>query len=97
MRISDWSSDVCAAQLIDSAGKAVNGDISDKKAVIAALEKADFPSVRGDFKYNTNHFPIQDYYLVQAVKRDDGKHAMSVVEKVFDDYGDIYAADCKMK
>ncbi|HEY9566775.1 MAG TPA: ABC transporter substrate-binding protein [Thalassobaculum sp.] len=86
-----------AAQLIDSAVKAVNGDISDKKAVIAALEKADFPSVRGDFKYNTNHFPIQDYYLVQAVKRDDGKHAMSIVEKVFEDYGDIYAADCKMK
>src|SRR3546814_5022918 len=97
MRISDWSSDVCSSDLIDSAVKAVDGDISDKKAVIAALEKADYPSVRGDFKYNTNHFPIQDYYLVQAVKRDDGKHAMSIVEKVFEDYCDIYAADWKLK
>lgn len=86
-----------AAQLIDSAVKAVKGDLSDKKAVIKALEKADFASVRGDFKFNTNHFPIQDYYLVKAVKRDDGKYATSVVEKVFDDYGDIYAAECKMK
>ena len=86
-----------AAQLIDSAVKAVKGDLSDKKAVIAALKKADFASVRGDFKYNTNHFPIQDYYLVKAVKRADGKYATSVVEKVFDDYGDIYAAECSMK
>jgi len=86
-----------AAQLIDSAVTAVKGDLSDKKAVMAALEKADFPSVRGDFKYNTNHFPIQDYYLVKAVKRDDGKYATSVVEKVFDDYGDTYASQCKMK
>ncbi len=86
-----------AAQLINSAVKAVKGDLSDKKAVIAALRKADFASVRGDFKYNTNHFPIQDYYLVKAVKRADGKYATSVVEKVFDDYGDIYAAECSMK
>jgi len=86
-----------AAQLIDSAVKAVNGDLSDKQAVIAALRKADFTSVRGDFKFNTNHFPIQDYYLVEAVKRADGKYATTVVEKVFDDYGDIYAAECEMK
>lgn len=85
-----------AAQLIDSAVKAVKGDLTDKKAVIKALEKADFKSVRGDFKFNTNHFPIQDYYLVKAVKRADGMYATSVVEKVFDDYGDIYAAECKM-
>jgi branched-chain amino acid transport system substrate-binding protein len=86
-----------AAQLIDSAVKAVKGDLSDKSKVIAALEKADFESVRGDFKYNTNHFPIQDYYLVKAVKRDDGKYATAVVEKVFEDYGDIYASECTMK
>lgn len=86
-----------AAQLIDSAVKAVKGDLSNKKAVEAALKKADFASVRGDFKFNNNHFPIQDFYLVKAVKRADGKYATSVVEKVFDDYGDTYASDCAMK
>lgn len=86
-----------AAQLIDSAVKAVKGDLSDKKALGAALAKADFASVRGDFKFNTNHFPIQDFYLVKAVKRDDGKYATSAVEKVFDDYGDVYASECAMK
>ena len=85
-----------AAQLIDSAVKAVGGDLSDKDAVIAALKKADFASVRGDFRYNNNHFPIQDFYLVKAVKRADGAFHTSVVEKVFDDYGDVYASQCRM-
>ena len=76
--------------------KAVGGDLSDKAAVREALEAAAFPSVRGDFKFNTNHFPIQDFYLVQAVKREDGKYTTEVVEKVFDDYGDVYAPECQM-
>jgi len=86
-----------AAQLIDSAVAAVGGDLSDKKAVIAALKKADFASVRGDFSYNNNHFPIQDFYLVKAVKGDDGSFYTTPVEKVFDDYGDVHAKDCRMK
>ena len=85
-----------AAQLIDSAVRAVGGDMSDKDAVREALEAADFESVRGDFSFNTNHFPIQDFYLVEAVKRDDGQYTTEIVEKVFDDYGDVYAAQCQM-
>ena len=84
------------AMLIDSAVKVVNGDLSDKAAFQEALEAANFQSVRGDFRFNTNHFPIQDFYLVKAVKRDDGKYTTEVVEKVFDDYGDVYAAECQM-
>ena len=63
----------------------------------AALMKADFKSVRGDFKFNTNHYPIQDFYVVKAAKRPDGKYQTEIVEKVFSNYGDPYAADCPMK
>ncbi len=84
------------AMLIDSAVKKVNADLSNKDAFRQALEAAEFTSVRGEFKFNTNHFPIQDFYLVEAVKREDGKYQTQIVEKVFDDYGDVYAADCKM-
>ncbi|AXS40017.1 ABC transporter substrate-binding protein [Breoghania sp. L-A4] len=84
-----------AAQLIDASVKKAGG-VADKGALIAAMAEADFASVRGDFKYNTNHFPIQDFYLVKAVKRADGKYATEVVEKVFDDHSDAYAASCKM-
>src|SRR3546814_20948611 len=57
-----------AAQLIDSAVKAVNDDISDKKAVTAALEQADLAPVCGDLMYNTNTLPTKETINVQAVK-----------------------------
>lgn len=83
--------------LLDSAVRAVNGKIEDKPSFLAALKKADFKSVRGAFSYNTNHFPIQDFYVEQVVKGDDGKMQMKVGERVFSGHGDSYAAECPMK
>jgi branched-chain amino acid transport system substrate-binding protein len=82
------------AILIDSALKAVSGTVADKAALRAALRKAEFKSLRGDFKFNANGFPIQDFYLVKVAKRPDGKFQTEIVEKVFDDYSDVYAKEC---
>src|SRR5438105_11977078 len=82
------------AMLIDSAVKAVKGDLSDKEAVSAALRKADFTSLRGSFKFNTNGYPIQDFYLTKVAKRPDAKFQTEIVQKVFENYGDRYAKDC---
>ena len=84
-----------AAMLIDSAVKAVGGNLANKDALRTAIRKADFKSLRGDFKFNVNGYPVQDFYLVKAVKRADGKFQTEIVQKVFDDYGDVYAKDCK--
>lgn len=84
-----------AAMLIDSAVKAVKGDLSNKDAVGTALKKADFTSLRGAFKFNTNGYPIQDFYLTKVAKRPDGKFQTEIVQKVFENYGDRYAKDCK--
>jgi branched-chain amino acid transport system substrate-binding protein len=86
-----------AAALIGSAVKAVGGKLSDKEAVRAALRKANFKSVRGAFRFNSNGFPIQDFYLVKVAKRGDGKYQTEIVEKVFRDYGDRYVGDCALK
>jgi len=86
-----------AGQLIDSALKQTKGSTADKNALRAALMKADFKSPRGAFKFNTNHYPIQDFYLVKVAKRTDGKFQTEIVQKVFTDYKDPYAADCSMK
>src|SRR5947209_11047390 len=83
-----------AAMLIDSAVKAVKGDLSNKEAVSAALKKADFTSLRGGFKFNVNGYPIQDFYLTKVAKRPDGKFQTEISEKVFTNYGDRYAKDC---
>jgi len=83
--------------LIDSAMRANKGSLKDRAAVIAAMRKADFQSVRGPFKYNVNHMPIQDFYLLQAVQGGkDGAH-MQIKRKVFDKHKDSYWQECKMK
>jgi branched-chain amino acid transport system substrate-binding protein len=85
------------ALLIDSVVKSLGGKLSDKDAVRAAIRKADFKSLRGDFKFGANGYPIQDFYLVKVVKRADGKFATSIDRKIFDDYQDAYAAECPLK
>ena len=86
-----------AALLIDSAVREVKGNLADKDALRAAMKKADFKSLRGSFKFNNNHYPIQDFYLVKVAKRPDGKFETEIDKKVFANYGDPYAKDCPMK
>jgi branched-chain amino acid transport system substrate-binding protein len=83
-----------AAMLINSAVVAVKGDLSDKAKVSAAMKKADFTSLRGGFKFSANGYPIQDFYLTKVAKRADGKFQTEIVEKVFSNYADKYAASC---
>lgn len=83
--------------LIDSAVQAVKGDLADKKALIAAMEKADFPSVRGPFKYNVNHIPIENFYLFRVVKDADGNYVRKIERVVFSEHKDAYFQECAMK
>jgi len=85
-----------AAMLIDSAVRATKGNVSDAKALSAAIKKADFHSLRGPFKFNVNGYPIQDFYLTKVVKRADGKYQTSIVEKVLAENADPYVKDCKL-
>ncbi len=61
-----------AVGLIDSAITAVKGDLTNKEGMRKEMEKADFKSVRGPFKFGNNHIPIQNFYLQDAVKNADG-------------------------
>jgi branched-chain amino acid transport system substrate-binding protein len=85
-----------AAMLIDSAVRAVGGDIEDAEAFRAALEAADFESVRGPFRFNVNHYPIQTFYLRQVVRDRDGRLTNRLAGTVFTEHGDAYAAECEM-
>ena len=85
-----------AAQLIDSAIAKVNGKLEDKDAVRAALRAADFPSVRGAFRFNTNHFPIQDYHILKITKDDKGRAYRSILTTPFKERGDPFAKQCPM-
>jgi branched-chain amino acid transport system substrate-binding protein len=83
--------------LIDSAVKAVKGNVKDTKGMVAAMRKANFNSLRGPFQYNVNHHPIQNFYLLKAEKTGAGEIEMHIQKTVFEKHKDSYYQDCKMK
>ena len=86
-----------AAKLIDGAVRAAGGNIADKDALRKAFASAPFKSVRGEFRLNTNGFPIQDFYVVKAAKRADGKFVTEASAKIFQSAKDAYADACPLK
>lgn len=82
--------------LIDSAVRGVNGNLKDRAGMRAAMRKANFKSVRGPFRYGNNHFPIQNFYLRQAVKDGQGGFTTKIIATVYENHRDPYAPQCKM-
>ena len=85
-----------AARLMDAGVRDSKGKLDDKAAVKKALEAAKFDSVRGAFKFNTNHFPIQDYYLRVITRDAKGRVTNRTLGTVFKNHADAYATNCKM-
>ena len=86
-----------AAGLIDSAVTAVKGDLSNKEGMRKEMEKANFKSVRGNFKFGNNHIPIQDFYLQDAAKNPDGSYSLHTVATIVKDDQDRFHDRCPMK
>ena len=86
------------AQLINAAVRDVKGKLEDHEAVRKALKAARFESVRGPFKFNTNQYPVQNYYV--RTVGSDGKGGFinkSFNEPILKDHGDAYVQSCPMK
>ena len=86
-----------AAFLINSAVVAAKGDLANKPAMLAEMRKANYASVRGRYKYGNNHFPIEDFYLQEAVKDEAGNFTLKTVAAALKAHQDRYAARCPMK
>jgi branched-chain amino acid transport system substrate-binding protein len=86
-----------AVNLIDSAVTAVKGDLSNKEGMRKEMEKADFKSVRGNFRFGNNHIPIQNFYLQDADKTADGGYALHTVSLIVKDDQDKFHDKCSMK
>jgi branched-chain amino acid transport system substrate-binding protein len=84
--------------LIDSAVRAVKGNLANTKGMAAAMKKADFASTRGKFTYNSNHFPIQNFYLLKTVTGPAGQDPVMEIQKtVFTNHKDSYYKECGLK
>ena len=82
--------------LINSAVEATGGNLDDMDGMRAAMEKADFASIRGDFSYGNNHMPVQNFYLREVVTDADGNWTTSITETVFENHVDSYAGECTL-
>ena len=84
-----------AAALLNAAVTAVKGDLTKKDEMRREVEKANFPSVRGKFKYGPNHMPIQNFYLQEAIK-DGDDYRLKTVATIVENDQDKHFQKCKM-
>jgi branched-chain amino acid transport system substrate-binding protein len=85
-----------AVALLNSAVTAVKGDLSKKEEMRKEMEKADFKSVRGNFKFGNNHIPIQNFYLQDVVKQGDD-YVLKTVATIVENDQDRFHDKCPMK
>ncbi|AHK45981.1 MULTISPECIES: ABC transporter substrate-binding protein [Ensifer] len=91
---------IYAAQSWDTANLILaalsKASVKDKDAFRAALKAADFKSVRGEFAFNNNNHPIQNIYVREVVKEDDGVLTNKIIATAFEHHKDAYAEKCGM-
>jgi branched-chain amino acid transport system substrate-binding protein len=84
------------ALVLDGAIKAADGKLGDKDKLRDAIRQAKVESTRGIFRFNNNHFPIQDWY-VRTVVDDASGTRIRTDEKIYAGEGDRFARQCPMK
>lgn len=85
------------AHLMDAAVREVKGRVADKAALGRALAGARFKSVRGTFRFNRNHFPVQDIHLRVVAKDAAGRVTNQAMGMLLGNQADPYAPACRMK
>jgi branched-chain amino acid transport system substrate-binding protein len=86
------------ANLLHVAISKAGSKVSDKAAFAAAVKAAgsEFKSVRGNFRFNNNNMPIQDYHVFQVVKS-GADVGMAYVSTPVKAHSDAYHAQCALK
>jgi branched-chain amino acid transport system substrate-binding protein len=87
-----------ASQGFDTANLLISAvatsDVKDADSFRKALEAANFDSTRGDFKFGSNHHPVQTIYARKVIKEGDIFTNM-IIGTALENHSDAYAADCK--
>jgi branched-chain amino acid transport system substrate-binding protein len=86
-----------SVNLINSAVTAVKGNLADKDGMRNEMRKANYASVRGPYKYNNNHFPIQNFYLQEPVRDAEGNLTLKTVATIVENNMDRFHRECRMK
>lgn len=82
--------------LIDSAVRDAKGNLGAKEALGNALRTTKFQSLRGQFKFNSNQFPMDTFYLREVQQGPDGRITNKTMGTIFTDHADAYVGACKL-
>ena len=85
-----------AAMLINAALAKTGGKADNRDALRAALKSSEFKSVAGPFKFNTNQFPIRNFYRVDVMKDASGQAVFVNKGVVLRDHADAYYKECAL-
>ena len=85
-----------SALLIDSALKKTGGNVSNKKAFADALRAAEFDSLRGNLKFSKNGFPIQDMFVFEVAKDEQGRVSLKTLTKTLSNHPDSFVGQCPL-
>jgi len=85
-----------AAMLLNAALTKTGGKADNRDTLRAAIKSAEFKSVAGPFKFNTNQFPIRNFYRVDVAKDAAGQAMFVNKGVVLKDHADAYFQDCKL-
>jgi len=83
-----------SARLLASAMRDVGKVPEDMLVLAKAMRNTKFASVRGEFKFNVNGMPIQNWYKREVVEGDGGRPEFVTRAKVFDMKPDTYWEKC---
>ena len=83
------------ALLIASGIRGTGGKVNDTLALMKAMRKADYASVRGKYRYNVNGIPVQNFYKREVVLGSDGKPMIRTVGLVTANHVDGQWRKCK--
>jgi branched-chain amino acid transport system substrate-binding protein len=81
------------AAVLDAAIRAVNGNVANKEALMAALKKSDLPTARGPVKFDSFGNIVGDVYI-RKVERKDGR-LVNTVTKTYTNVSQFWTYDQK--
>jgi branched-chain amino acid transport system substrate-binding protein len=86
-----------AAFLLDSALKSTGAKTADTEAVRNGLRRAEFTSVRGVFRFNSNHFPVMTYFARRVGRDAKGRLTNETKAAPAREWRDRTAQACPMR